>query len=95
MEKPSRAEYSAAEFLDWAEGKTLILTPKFQRRGVWQQGAKSFFIDTLLRQMPVPPIYIRLGQAREKNRVIREVVDGQQRLAALTDFMRGSYALAK
>ena len=95
MEKPSRAEYSAAEILDWAESNTLILTPKFQRRGVWQQGAKSFFIDTLLRQMPIPPIYIRLRQAKEKNRIIREVVDGQQRLAALTDFMRGEYALAK
>jgi hypothetical protein len=32
------------------------LNPKFQRRGVWTPAARSFFIDTLLRQMPVPPI---------------------------------------
>lgn len=95
MNKPRRGEYSSSEFLDWAEDNKLVLTPKFQRRGVWQQGAKSFFIDTLLREMPVPPIYVRLSQAKEKNKVIREVIDGQQRLTALIDYMRGEYGLSK
>lgn len=45
--------------------------------------------------MPVPPIYVRLGQAKEKNRVVREVVDGQQRLTAIIEFMRDGYTLSK
>jgi hypothetical protein len=95
MQKPNRAAYTASEFLDWAETQALVLTPKFQRRGVWQEAAKSFFIDTLLREMPVPPIYIRLTQSTQKNRVVREVIDGQQRLTALIQFMRGEFALSK
>jgi hypothetical protein len=95
MQKPSRGEYAVVEFLDWSEARTLVVTPKFQRRAVWQRAAKSFFIDTLLRQMPVPPIYLRLAQAEEKNRVVREVIDGQQRITAVLEYLRGEFALSK
>lgn len=95
MQKPNRATYTGAEFVDWSGSKALVLTPKFQRRGVWQQPAKSFFIDTLLRSMPVPPIYIRLTQSPERNRVIREIIDGQQRITALIEFVRGDFPLAR
>ena len=36
-----------------------------------------------------------LMQSPERDRVIREVVDGQQRIAAVLDFMEGKYRLAK
>jgi hypothetical protein len=45
--------------------------------------------------MPVPPIYLRTIQSGEQNRVVREVVDGQQRIAAVLDFIDGSYRLSK
>jgi len=93
MQKPNRAAYTAAELLDWTAAKSLVLTPKFQRRGVWQPAARSFFIDTLLRGMPVPPVYFRLTQSPKKDRVVREVIDGQQRISAVTAFMRGDFAL--
>lgn len=94
MQKPNRASYTAAELLDWATTSALILTPKFQRRGVWQPAARSFFIDTILREMPVPPVYFRMAQSPLKDRVIREVIDGQQRMSAVIDFMRDKYALS-
>lgn len=94
MQKPNRAAYTAAELLDWTSTKSLVLTPKFQRRGVWQPAARSFFIDTLLRGMPVPPVYFRMAQSAKKDRVVREVIDGQQRIAAVTAFMRGEFALS-
>jgi len=95
MQKPNRSQYNAAEFMDWAEGGTLVLSPKFQRRGVWQRAAKSFFIDTLLKEMPSPPIYVRQTQAPERNRVVREIIDGQQRVTALIEYMRGEFSLSK
>lgn len=85
MQKPSRAEYSPLDFAQWKAGNSLSLTPKFQRRGVWKPAARSFFVDSLLRGMPVPPIYLRQMQSPERDRVIREVVDGQQRIAAVLD----------
>lgn len=95
MQKPTRAAYSAAEFLDWIGNKRLVLSPKFQRRGVWQAPAKSFFIDSILREMPVPPVYLRSAQSPEKDRVVREVIDGQQRISAVTAYMKNEFSLSK
>ncbi len=95
MKKPSRAEYTPLDFAQWKAANSLSLSPKFQRRGVWKQAARSYFVDSLLRGMPVPPIYLRQMQSPERDRVIREVVDGQQRVAAVLDFMADGYRLAK
>jgi hypothetical protein len=93
VQKPNRASYTAAEFLDWTTTKSLVLTPKFQRRGVWKPAARSFFIDSLLREMPVPAVYLRLAQSEKKDKVVREVIDGQQRIASVMSYMRDEYAL--
>jgi hypothetical protein len=95
MDKPSRSEYTATDFSGWQEAGNLVLSPKFQRRGVWKTPARAYLIDTLLRGFPVPPIYIRTGQSADKKKVIREVIDGQQRIAAVLDFMGGKYRLTK
>lgn len=95
MKKPRRAEYTPLDFAQWKASHSLSLTPKFQRRGVWKPAARSFFVDSLLRGMPVPPIYLREMQSPQRDRVIREVVDGQQRISAVLDFMEGKYRLAK
>lgn len=95
MTKPRRAEYTPLDFAQWKAGNSLLLSPKFQRRSVWRPAARSFFIDSLLRGMPIPPIYMREQQSPERDRVIREVIDGQQRLSAVLDFMEGKYRLAK
>src|SRR5258708_29656260 len=94
MLKPDRSLYTAQDFLQWRDANTLQLTPKFQRRGVWSAAARSFFIDTLLRSMPVPPICIRDTQAAGTEKLIREVIDGQQRIAAVLDFIDGKYRLS-
>jgi uncharacterized protein with ParB-like and HNH nuclease domain len=94
MPQPERSVYTPQDFLQWREGKSLELTPKFQRRGVWNAAARSYFIDTLLRSMPVPPIYVRGVQAKETDRLVREVIDGQQRVSAVLDFIDGKYRLS-
>ncbi len=95
MAKPDRAVYSPTDFITWRETEGLSLTPKFQRRGVWKPKARSFFIDTLLRAMSIPPIYIRVTQNEAATRVVREVIDGQQRISAVMDFIDGKYSLSK
>jgi hypothetical protein len=45
--------------------------------------------------MPVPPIYLRQSQNPERTRLIREVIDGQQRIASVLEFMAGKYTLSK
>lgn len=45
--------------------------------------------------MPIPPIYLRAAQSEEKDRVVREVIDGQQRVSAVLDYMDGKFRLLK
>jgi hypothetical protein len=79
--------YTVNDFLSWNRRDELLLQPKFQRRLVWQKKARSFLIDTIVRSFPVPPVYIREMLDTKKRKTIREVVDGQQRLQAILDFL--------
>jgi hypothetical protein len=92
--EPTPTNYVALDLLAWHEQGILILSPKFQRRLVWQPAARSYFIDTLLRGYPVPPIHIRLTNFPGRG-AVREVVDGQQRLRALFDFIAGKFRLGR
>lgn len=93
--RPERSSYTPIDFRQWHEAGGLELSPKFQRRNVWTNAARSYLIDTLLLGLPVPPIYIRVVQNSDRTRTIREVVDGQQRISAILDYVDGKFPLAK
>jgi hypothetical protein len=93
--KTEQATYTPNDFVLWQENKLIEITPKFERRAVWGTPARSFFIDTLLRGMTVPPLYFRMAQNRPKTKTIREVVDGQQRVRSVLEFVAGGYRLSK
>ncbi len=95
MNKPDRSTFTPLDFNQWFESGTLELQPKFQRREVWSTAKKCYLIDTLLVGMPVPPIFLRVGQSSDRKRTVREIVDGQQRVKAVLDFIAGKYALSK
>lgn len=43
-------------------------------------------IDTILKDLPIPQVFIRTKIDSTNQQVVREVVDGQQRLRAILDF---------
>jgi len=92
--KADRASYTALDFNGWRETQSLVIAPGFQRRSVWGRAAKAYLIDTILRGLPVPPIYLRVRQSEDKTRTIREVIDGQQRISAVLDYVDGRFALS-
>lgn len=77
--------YAISDFQEWYEDGKLELSPKFQRRSVWSSSAKAYLADTILRGKPFPKII--LMQEFKDNRTLRVVVDGQQRLRAIFDFL--------
>ncbi len=95
MIRPERTTYTPLDFLEFREAKALEVVPKFQRRAVWGTPAKAYLIDTLLRGLPVPPIYLRTAQSSDKRRTVREVIDGQQRISAVLDYLDGKFALSR
>lgn len=92
---PKQRYYTAIHFRDWRDEGILNVSPKFQRRKVWSKPARSYLIDTLLLGMPVPPIYLRVVQAPSRDQVIHEVIDGQQRISAVLDYIDDAYPLSR
>jgi len=86
-------DYPIKDFLSWYEQKGLILSPKFQRNSVWNNQAKSYLIDTILRGLPIPPIFMKEYIDRETKKTIREVIDGQQRLTAIINFYENNFKI--
>ena len=86
-------QYTISDFVTWDRQKTLTLNPMFQRRSVWSPAARSYLIDTILRQMPIPKIYLRTTIDARRQTAMREVVDGQQRMRAILDFVNNRFAL--
>jgi uncharacterized protein with ParB-like and HNH nuclease domain len=70
---------------------SLITGPEFQRKNlVWKKQHKFSFIETILLNFPFPEVYIasaELDLAELKAREI--VVDGQQRLTTIVDYIQG------
>ena len=86
-------QYPISDLYAWIKGKELNLAPEFQRGDIWLPSAQSYFIDTLLRDLPIPPIYIRVVTNPETKTSHREVVDGQQRLSTIVKFIDGTLVL--
>lgn len=68
---------------------SLDLQPDFQRAEVWQLPKKKLLIDTILRGWQVPPVHVILNEESD----IQEVLDGQQRLSAIRDFMYNKFKI--
>ncbi|MFK3845346.1 DUF262 domain-containing protein [Stenotrophomonas sp. NPDC078853] len=88
-------QYRVADFLEWQQQNRLELNPNFQRGSVWLPQAKSFLIDTILRELPIPKIYLRTRIDVRSRQTVREVVDGQQRLRSIIDFSNDKFPLMK
>jgi hypothetical protein len=70
----------------------LILQPEYQREYVWKLKPElpSRLIESLLLQIPIPPIYF--GKVAEGR---MEIIDGQQRLTTLLNFVANKFPLQK
>jgi hypothetical protein len=87
--------YSVRDFEEWRERGELVLAPKFQRREVWNDKARSYLIDTILRGKPIPKLYMRQDISPGTRRTVREIVDGQQRLHTVLSFIKDGFKISK
>lgn len=83
----TRTNFRVADFLSWQRGGELQLSPAFQRRSVWNPSQKSFLLDTVVRGLPIPIVFIRDSINLESRTSIKEMVDGQQRIRSLLSFV--------
>ena len=74
------------------EENSLVIKPTFQRNPVWTVNQKSYLIDSILRSYPIPEIYLQ-ERVNEKGESQFVVVDGQQRLRTVLDFINNEFSL--
>lgn len=87
--------YSINDFIEWEDRKQLVISPKFQRRSVWSPQAKSYLIDTILKDKPLPKIFIRATTDPKSKVTVREIVDGQQRIRAILSYVKDGFRISK
>jgi hypothetical protein len=86
--------------ISWFYGEhqkeTLILKPGYQRNPIWSIGQKCFLIDSLIAGFPLPQVYINVtSKGRGAGmQTVYEVVDGQQRLTSILEFLADGWVLA-
>nr|WP_314621572.1 DUF262 domain-containing protein [uncultured Noviherbaspirillum sp.] len=95
--KTQSAEYDLDTLIKRIDNKSIKLDPDYQRRHRWTDETSSRLIESLILNIPIPVIFI--SQDVDVDEEILEtaprytVIDGQQRLTAVYDFMKNKLPL--
>lgn len=71
---------------EWRTLDKLNMTPKYQRKSVWGTEQQSLLIDSILKNIPIPPVFLR-ESIDKKGITSFEVIDGKQRLTSIFKFI--------
>jgi len=83
-----QARYPLKQVSDLVKSADYDLQPDFQRRPRWSREQQSRLIESFIMNVPVPPVFL---YETEYSRY--EVMDGRQRLTAISEFYEGRFAL--
>lgn len=83
-----QGRFQLASILSLISSPDYILNPEFQRRLRWGREKQSKLIESFIMNVPVPPIFLY-----EIKFATYEVMDGLQRLTALSEFYQDKYEL--
>jgi len=82
------SDWTAETVISQMSRSNISVTPRFQRRDVWNLSKKSRFIESLIAGIPIPPLVLAEDKERRGKYI---VLDGKQRLLTLMQF----YGIAK
>lgn len=74
-------DVSFNELFDMFENEELSIAPDYQRLFRWDEEKQSRFIESLILEMPVPPIFVI-----ETDEGVYELIDGLQRISSYLHF---------
>ena len=82
------SDFSLKGLTDMVDSEIIDLSPKYQRRERWKPDRQSLLIESFILNVPVPPIYLA-----EEEYGIYSIIDGKQRITAVSDYLNNSFAL--
>lgn len=77
------------------KAQQLTWVTEYQRESVWPSAARAYLIDTILEGKPMPLFFFRRYHDLQEGVNRYEVVDGQQRLRAIFDFLADKFRLSQ
>lgn len=84
-----------SDIYNMMESGELLVNKSYQRgSGLWPDNARSYFIDTILNGFPFPKAVIRQTVDLKTKKSKREIIDGQQRITTIRDFVNGKFKLS-
>jgi len=94
--KANASPMSVADYCSALQEKKIIVNSDYQRKdGLWTAPARSFFIESILLEYPIPKLFVYAKLDLKTKGVIKEIVDGQQRSQALMMFYENKLILSK
>lgn len=93
MKTWNSSPHPISDIRDWHRSGRLEIRPAFQRKEVWSLAAKVMLIDTILRSIPMPKVFV--SSVIKDMQVHRTVIDGQQRISSILSFLENEFALAE
>lgn len=86
--------YSVSEILEMLGRRDLTVDKSYQRASrIWPPGPRTYFIDTIIKKFPFPKLYFYERFDIDRRKTLRNIVDGQQRITTIIDFIEGKFRL--
>lgn len=80
--RTTAVDFSFGEIVNLHSDKEIIISPEYQRLFRWSDEQKSRLIESILVELPIPPIFLI-----ENEKGILELIDGLQRVSSVIQFI--------
>lgn len=95
-----RFESPVGDLINMYQEGTLKVNHEYQRGSAWTRAQKQLFIDSIMRGYPAPVIFLHERkdmvenrfEGKKESRTDYEIIDGQQRIDALCEYVAGVYS---
>src|ERR1039457_4937852 len=88
-------EFTVQQIVNAWNDASLKRNPEYQRGAAWKAHQQQGLIDSIFRKYPIPPLFLHeiTTEGLGGMAIRHEVVDGQQRILALVDYIADKYPL--
>ena len=89
------APMSVGDYCKALNDNLITVNDEYQRNaGIWASYARSFFIESILLEYPIPKIFLYSKVDLRSRSTVKEIVDGQQRSHTLQNFYNRKFRLS-